>query len=342
MKAAVFHKANEIRIEEKETPSPDAGEVIVEVMAAGICGSDVCFYQEGRIGGTVIKSPLILGHECSGRVAQSRSERFEPGDRVVIEPGFPCGTCGFCTTGNYNLCQDMEFLGTYPKDGTFAEYVAAPEDRVFRIPDNMSFQEAALVEPTAVAIQGVRRGRVNLGETVTIIGAGSIGLLVLQVARAAGASRVYMTDLEELRLRKAKSLGADEALNPAKEDAIEKIVELTHNQGVDVSLEAVGSGPTINQAIRVARPGGRVVVIGTGKRPELEISVHAMISKELDLVGVWRYLRAFPTALSLISQGSVRPRAIITHELSFERIEEGLSLAAKKGEAIKVVLVSKP
>lgn len=260
MKAAVLYKPREIKIEERQIPTPNLKEVLIKVMVTGICGSDVHFYQQGRIGDSIVRDPIILGHECSGVVVDrgQRAKKLRKGDRVVVEPGFPCKNCEFCKSGQYNLCRDIKFLGTYPIDGTFREYIVAPEDCVFKIPENVSFEEAALAEPTAVAIQGVKRGRIRLGEVVAIIGAGPIGLLTLQVARAAGASKVYIADLEESRLKKAKLLGAEETINAEKRDSVREIMDLTHNRGVDVALEAVGSSITINKAIRMVRPGGRL------------------------------------------------------------------------------------
>jgi len=343
MKAAILYKPKEIKIEEREIPTPRSEEVLIQVMATGICRSDVHFYQGGRIGYSVVKNPIILGHECSGVVVDrgQKVKKFKKGDRVVVEPGFPCKNCEFCKSGQYNLCRNMRFLGTPPTDGTFRDYIVAPEDCVFKIPENISFEEAALAEPIAVAIQGVKRGKIGLGETVAIVGAGPIGLLTLQVARSAGASRVYITDLEEFRLEKAKVLGADKAINAKEKDDIREIMRLTHNQGVDVALEAVGSSITINKAIQMVKPGGRVVMIGTGVESQLKINIYEISSRELDFLGVWRYVRAFPTALGLIAKKTVKTQNIITHRFPLDKIEKAISLMEEKGKTIKVLLVRK-
>jgi L-iditol 2-dehydrogenase len=343
MKAAILYKPKEIKIEEREIPIPGSEEVLIQVMVTGICRSDVHFYQQGKIGDSVVRNSVILGHECSGVVVDKgqKVKKFKKGDRVVIEPGFPCKNCEFCKSGQYNLCRNMKFLGTPPVDGTFREYIAAPEDCVFKIPENVSFEEAALAEPSAVAIQAVKRGKIGLGEAVAIIGAGPIGLLTLQVARSAGASKVYITDLEEFRLEKAKVLGADKVINAKGEGDVREIMKLTHNQGVDIALEAVGSSITINKAIQVVRPGGRVVVIGTGVESQLKINIYEISSKELDFLGVWRYVRAFPTALALITKGAIKTEDIITHRFPLEEIEKAMSLIDQKRKAIKVIIILK-
>lgn len=341
MKAAIFYPPKKIKIEEIKTPEIKSREVLVEIIAAGICGSDVCFYKEGKIGNIIVKSPIILGHECSGRVVFSMSKKFAMGDRVVIEPGFPCRTCEFCKTGKYNLCRDMNFLGTYPKDGVFAEYVAAPEDCVFKIPDNVSFEEALLVEPVAVAIHAIKRGKICLGETVAIIGSGPIGLITLQVVRILGVSKIYVIDLEEFRLRKAIGLGADVVINANKKDDIKEILKLTQNCGVDVAIEAVGNSITINKAIKMVRPGGRVVLIGTGVKSQLKINTSEISSKELDFLGVWRYLRNFPDAIRLIANKQINTREIITHKFLLEKIEEAMILTEKKNKVVKIIFLMK-
>jgi L-iditol 2-dehydrogenase len=343
MKAAILYKPKKIKIEEREVPTPSSEEVLIQVMVTGICRSDVNFYEQGRIGDSVVRNPIILGHECSGVVVNKgqKVKKFIKGDRVVVEPGFPCKNCEFCKSGQYNLCRNMKFLGTPPVDGTFREYIAAPEDCVFEIPENVSFEEAALAEPSAVAIQAVKRGKIGLGETVAIVGAGPIGLLTLQVARSAGASKVYISDLEEFRLEKAKVLGADKTIDAKGEGDVREIMKLAHNQGVDVALEAVGSSDTIDKAIQMVRPGGRVVVIGTGGESQIKINIYEISSKELDFFGVWRYLRAFPTALALIAKGAIKTEDIITHRFPLEEIEKAMSLTDQKREAIKVIIILK-
>lgn len=205
----------------------------------------------------------------------------------------------------------------------------------------MSFEEATLAEPTAVAIQGVKRGRIGLGEVVAVVGAGPTGLLTFQVARAAGASKIYIAGLEEFRLDKAKAVGVDEIINVEEKDDVREIMKLTHNRGVDVALEAVGSSITINKAIKMVRPGGRVVVIGTGVESQIKINIFDVSSKELSLFGVWRYLRAFPAALALIAKEVVKTQHIITHKFPLDKIEEAILLTEQEGKTIKVLLVGK-
>lgn len=338
MKAAVLQDYKKITFENRKIPIPKAGEVLVKIIATGICGSDVHFFNNKRIGNTVIKGPIILGHECSGIIEDSNKAAYQIGDRVVIEPGFYCNNCEYCRKGKYNLCTQMEFLGTYPKDGTFVEYITVPEYCVFGIPDNISYEEGALIEPTAVAIQSIKRGRVKMGEVVAVIGAGPIGLLILQAAIASGISQAFMIDINEFRLEKAKKLGADVIIDARKKDVVKEIMKLTCNRGVDVALEAVGSEITTNKAVAIAARGGRVVLTGTGVEPIIGINVSEIISKELDIFSTWRYLFNYPTAISLVSKNLINVKELITHNFKFDDIEQAMLLANEKEKYIKIVL----
>jgi len=340
MKAAVLYGKKSVRIEEREVPKPGVNEVLIRIKAVGLCGSDVHFYEFGRIGDFVVTRPIILGHECSGVVAETGKnvKNFIEGDRVVIEPGFPCDKCEFCREGKYNVCRNVAFLGTPPTDGAFAQFLLAPKDFVFKIPPNISFEEATLAEPTSVAVQAVKRGKISVGETVAIIGAGPIGLLILQTVMSAGASKTYITDLDDFRLRKAKKLGATIAIS-AKEKASEQIMNFSEDRGVDVAFEAVGICNTINEAIKVTKPGGRVVLVGIPLEKEVKLNIYKMLTKELNIKSVWRYLRAFPTALALLDSGKINTNEIITHRFPLNEIQKAFSiLAEKKENAIKVIV----
>ncbi len=198
MKAAVLHGPGDIRMQRVSIPGIGPDDVLIEVKTIGVCGSDVHYYVTGRIGRYVVREPLILGHECSGEVVRigQNVRNVDIGDHVAIEPGVPCRRCRFCKSGRYNLCPDVRFLATPPINGAFAEYVASPCDFVYKLPENMTFAEGALIEPLAVGLHAAKRGQVVPGETVVILGAGTIGLMVLQAVKAYGATRIIAVDLE--------------------------------------------------------------------------------------------------------------------------------------------------
>jgi len=340
MKTAVLYGKKDLRIERRKIPQPGINQVLIRVKAVGLCGSDIHFYEFGRIGDFVVTDPIILGHECSGLVVEvgRKVTRVSVGDQVVVEPGFPCGKCEFCRSGRYNVCRQVPFLGTPPTNGAFAEFIVAPQDFVFKFPAHLSFEEATLAEPLAVAVQAVKRGKVALGETAVVIGAGPIGLSILQTLVSTGISKVYITDLDDFRLRKAEKLGAAKVVNGQKKK-LRDVLNKSGDTGVDVAFEAVGNYDTINEAIAVARPGGRVVLVGIPLKKEVSFNIYEILTKELDLVSVWRYLRAFPVALALLGAGRINTAEMITHRFLLDNIQQAFSLVAEKKEnAIKVVV----
>ncbi|MEM2889156.1 MAG: alcohol dehydrogenase catalytic domain-containing protein, partial [Candidatus Bathyarchaeia archaeon] len=197
MNAAVLHKAGDLRIEEVDVPQIGPNDVLVKMRCVGICGSDIHYYVEGRIGSFIVDKPLILGHECSGEVAEvgNNVTRVKVGQRIIIEPGFTCGRCSYCRSGRYNLCKDVLFYGTPPVHGAFAEYAYAPETNVYPLPDNMSLEEGAMIEPLAVGMMAAKRGRVSVNDSVAILGAGPIGQMALQAVKAHGVLETYVTDV---------------------------------------------------------------------------------------------------------------------------------------------------
>src|SRR5215216_4423246 len=226
-RAAVLTRPGEIVVEDRPIPEPGPREVLVEIASVGVCGSDIHYYEHGRIGPFVVNAPLILGHESAGRVAAVGDEvtKHAVGDRVTLEPGVPCGRCEQCRAGRYNLCPDVVFFATPPVDGAFADYAVIHEDFAFSLPDSLSDDVGALMEPLSVAIWACRRAGVTAGDRVLVTGAGPIGLLVLQVARAFGATQVEISDVSEPRLALARRTGATRALragedHPAEADAL--------------------------------------------------------------------------------------------------------------------------
>ena len=340
MKAAFLHKPGDIRIEETDIPIPKDDEALIRIKAVGVCGSDVHFYEVGRIGDFIVTDPLILGHECAGEVVEVGRDikTLEVGDRVAIEAGVPCRKCDFCRLGRYNLCANVTFLATPPFHGAFKEYIAHPEDYLFKLPDNMSFEEGAMIEPLAVGVYAAERGNVNIRNTVAIIGAGPIGLMTLQAVRARGATNVVSTDLEPFRLDFAKKLGASLTINVKEDDPVQRILEYTHG-GADVVMDAVGFPETIQQTIKIAKPGAVIVWIGMPTVDEIPIRAVEAICKDVDIRGIFRYANAYKPAIELVSSGKIDVKSMITTSFTLDHVQKALEYPGKHaGTCIKVMV----
>jgi L-iditol 2-dehydrogenase len=339
MKAAVLHKVKELRIEEVPRPELTAdSDVLVKMAAVGVCGSDCHFYEEGRIATYVVEKPLILGHECAGTVvAVGKAVRhLKAGDRVCLEPGIACLQCQTCKSGRYNLCErEVSFMGTPPTNGAFCEYVVWPAHLAFKLPEALSLEEGALIEPLAVAVQAANRSGLRPGSSVAVLGAGPIGLMCLQAASAYGAGPIYATDVIPYRLEFARSLGA-RVFNARETDPVEAIRKLT-GRGADVVYETAGTVGTIGQAMRLVRPGGVVTLIGWPQEQEFVAPMVDIIAREYDVRGVFRYCNAYPTALSLAASGKVGLKPFLGKEFPLARTREALEFASgQKQKAIKV------
>ncbi|NPV54973.1 MAG: NAD(P)-dependent alcohol dehydrogenase [Firmicutes bacterium] len=341
MKAAVLERPGVIKIEELDRPSPGPGEVLVRIKSVGVCGSDIHYYRHGRIGAYVVEKPIILGHESSGEVAEVGEgvSSLRVGDRVSLEPGIPCRKCVFCKTGRYNLCPDVVFMATPPVDGAFVEYVTFPEDFAFKLPDNVSFDEGALIEPLAVGVYASERAGVKPGLSAVVLGAGPIGLVTLQAAKAYGASPVVVLDISDFRLNMARKLGADFVIDSRDTQAIEKVLDAVGGGGADLVFEAAGAIPTIQMTTKIAKRGGKVVFIGLSAKDMVDYNVVEVSSKELDVLGIFRYANVYRKAIDMVSAGKIDLKSMITHHFPLERTQEALDLAdTKKNEAIKVIV----
>jgi L-iditol 2-dehydrogenase len=338
MKAAVLHKPLDLRVEEVSIPQIGSNEVLVNMKRVGICGSDVHYYLEGSVASYVVREPLILGHECAGEIVNidNRVKNLKIGQRVVIEPGFTCGKCEYCRKGRYNLCGEVKFFGTPPYDGTFAEYVSAPEQNVYVMPDEMSYDEGAMVEPLAVGMMAAKMGKVTVHDIVAVLGAGPIGQMALQASRTYGVHETFVTDIIDYRLEYAKKYGAKEVINSAKEDVVEKIVELTDSKGVDVVIEASGASSAIQQAIDIVKPGGLIVLVGYPSR-DVQMPFTKIISRELRIQGIHRYANVFPAAIKAVSLGIAIVKPYVTHVFPLKQIKEAFEANINKtGNPMKI------
>ena len=332
--AAILYGVRDVRVEETSMPVPGPREVLVEIASVGVCGSDMHYYEHGKIGAFVVRAPLILGHESSGVVAQLGAEasKHAVGDRVTIEPGVPCGRCRECRSGRYNLCQDVRFFATPPIDGAFARYVTVHEDFAFRLPDGMSDDEGALIEPLSVGLWACRKAKLEGGDRVLVTGAGPIGILAMQAALALGATEATITDVNAQRLEMARQLGATRALNVAEEPLGEVGLEF------DVLIECSGIPSAMADGIHALRPGGVAVAVGLDPSGEVSIPMAALQTREITLMGVFRYANTYPGAIALAASGRVNLGGIVTGHYPLEQAEEALQAGRKDPASVKAMV----
>ncbi len=334
-RAAIMYGTHDIRLEEVPVPEPGPKEVLVEIGAVGVCGSDVHYYEEGRIGSFVVREPLILGHESMGTVVAlgEGATMHEVGERVTLEPGVPDMTCRECRAGRYNLCPNVRFFATPPIDGAFANYVAIHEDFAFELPDNLSDDAGALMEPLSVGIWSCRKASIKAGDHVLVTGAGPIGLLAVQVALAQGATEVTITDVAPERLQMARKTGATRTINVAEEPLADAGLE------VDVLIECSGNQRALNDGIRCIRPAGTAVVVGMGPGEESSIPLALIQNREIWLTGTFRYANTYPAAIELAATGKVDLDAIVTGYYGLEDTEEALQASRKDPGNVKPMVV---
>jgi L-iditol 2-dehydrogenase len=341
MKALLLSAYN--RLEVAELPAPVAGprELLVRVEACGICGSDVHGY-DGSSGRRI--PPIVMGHEAAGVVAGLGGDvrAFAVGDRVTFDSTVYCGHCDYCRRGEVNLCDNRQVVGVscgdYRREGAFAEYIRVPDHIVYKLPDSLSFAEAAMLEAVSVALHAVRISGAADGKTALVVGAGMIGLLTLQAAKALGYSRVLVADLDATRLALAREVGADAALHASGPELVSAIAEQTGGKGVDVVFEAVGRNETINAAIDAVRKGGTVTLIGN-ITPEVALPLQKVVSREIRLQGSAASAGEYPQAMSLVTSGKIKVRPLIT---AVAPLEDGprwfARLHAREPNLMKVVL----
>jgi len=334
-RAAVMHGVHDVRMEDRPVPEPGPKEVLVEIKAVGVCGSDVHYYEEGRIGTFVVREPLILGHESMGTVAGlgPESTKHEIGDRVTLEPGIPDGTCRECRAGRYNLCPNVRFFATPPIDGAFANYVTIHEDFAFTLPDELSDNAGALMEPLSVGIWSCRKAGVRAGDRVLVTGAGPIGLLAVQVALASGATEVTVTDVARERLDLARKTGATRVVNVAEEPLAEAGIE------ADALIECSGNERALDDGIHCLRPAGTAVVVGMGPGETANVPLAYVQTQEIWLTGTFRYANTYPTAISLAATGRVNLDAIVTGHFGLEETDSALQASKKDPANVKPMVL---
>jgi L-iditol 2-dehydrogenase len=334
MQAVRVHGAGDLRLHDEPMPTPGPGEALVRVTAAGICGSDVHWWKEGHIGGDWIRTPLILGHECAGVIESGPRS----GERVAIDPAIPCSRCEFCQEGNANLCSALRFAGHAPHDGAFRRHIAWPEHCLIRLPDSLSEIEGAMLEPLGVALYSVDCGHVQPGMNVGVFGCGAIGLSVMQVARAAGAIRIFAVDLPGLphRLAAARSFGATVYAANKGEEA-EKILKATGGRGVDVVFEAAGDPEAVEAAIAAVKPGGQAILIGIAREDRTAFTASIARRKDLNIKVIHRMKHTYPRAIQLLQRGRLDMLSLVTHQFPLTEAAQAFA-SAEKREGIKVII----
>lgn len=335
MKVLRLHKPYDMRFHDEPIPEIGPDEVLIKVGSVGVCASDVHYYREGRIGDQVVEKPVIMGHEFSGTVvkAGSRVTGLAEGARVAVEPGKSCGECEPCRSGYTNLCRNIVFFGTPPIDGCLREYLAWPARLCIPVSDSVSLDEAAMIEPLAVGVYAVELARISGGEKLAILGAGAIGLSVLQAARLAGAGKIIVTDPISERREIAVKLGADAAIDPSDGNSTAAVVEQTGG-GADISFECAGMPDAVWQTVEVIRPKGRVVVVGIPEEDSYCFPASMCRRREVNIQLVRRSRDTGERSVEMLETKQVDVASYATHCFSFDQAEEAFKLAAAKTDGV--------
>jgi len=333
MRAARLVGRGDLRIVTEPRPVPEPGHPLVQVTAVGICGSDLHWYAEGGIGDARLGAPLVVGHEAAGIIVSGP----RAGQRVAIDPAVPCGSCEPCADGHPNLCPTVRFLGHGATDGALRAYLTWPEHRLHPVPDELSEDDVAMLEPLGVAIHAQDLGHQHVGATVLVVGCGPIGLCLLQVARAAGAARVLAVDPLPHRAQAALDVGADAVLPHEPAAFTSALAEQTAGRGVDVAYEAAGPDAAVGLAVEAARPGGRVVLAGIPDSDSTTFTASVARRKGLTLALVRRMAEVYPRSIALVGGGSVDVRRLVSHSFDLERTADAFELAVARG-GLKVVV----
>ena len=333
MRVSVLRGAGDLVVEDRPAPVPGPHDVLVQVASVGVCGSDVHYFEHGRIGSHVVEAPLVLGHEASGVVVEVGASvtRLAVGQRVSVEPGVPDFSCQQCLAGRYNLCEDMRFYATPPIDGAFAELVTVHEQFAHPVPDSLSDDAAALLEPLSVGLWACRKGEVGAGTRVLVTGAGPVGLVAMQAALALGAASVTVTDVNPHRLALAGELGATDTLDVSASPVS------TSGLPVDVLLECSGHPPATADAMRAVAPAGRVVLVGMGG-DEMTLPVSRIQERELTVTGTFRYAHTWPAAIALAASGRVQLDRLVTGHYGLDQVRDALTAARTDARTVKPVV----
>ncbi len=333
MNVVRLHAGGDLRLHDEPEPIPAAGETLIRVTSVGICGSDLHWFDEAGIGDARLDRPLVLGHEFAGVVASGP----RAGQRVAVDPAVPCDACVFCREGNPNLCENLRFSGHGTQDGALREYMAWPSECLVPVPDAFTDADAAMLEPLGVAIHAVDLGKLQPAATVGVFGCGPVGLLVLQVARAAGATRLIATDKLPHRLETARSFGATEVIQADAGQEQDAVWEATGGEGVHVAFEAATENQAVEAAVAAARPGGCVVLIGIPSDDRTAFQASVARRKGLTVKMSRRMKRTYPRAIELVARSLVDVRSLVTHRFPLVQAAEAFAVARRR-EGLKIVI----
>ncbi|QDV61513.1 galactitol-1-phosphate 5-dehydrogenase [Crateriforma conspicua] len=332
MKALLLTEYKNLEVTDVDEPAVGPDDVLVQVEACGICGSDIHGY-DGSSGRRI--PPLVMGHEAAGNVVRTGKNvtDLKPGDAVTFDSMVSCGQCEFCRSGHQNLCDNRMVLGVscgdYRRHGAFAERISVPRRIVYRLPDGLPLEHAALVEAVSVAVHAANVTPITLGDTAVVVGAGMIGLLTIQAVRAAGASRVIAIDINDRRLKVAQDVGATDVINSSQVDAVQTVIQMTGGRGADVAMEVVGMTPTVQTAIESVRKGGCVTLVGN-VTPTIDLPLQSVVTREIRLQGTCGCNGEYPQCIDMMARGIIDVRPLITQKISlaqgpewFDRLYKG-------------------
>lgn len=329
MKSIRLHGVGDLRTHDEPIPVPGAGEKLVRVKSVGVCGSDLHWFSGCGIGDAKLERPLVLGHEFAGEL--------EDGQRVAVDPAIPCGQCEPCQHGHPNLCMSIIFAGYATQDGSMREWMAWKDSCLFPIPDTLTYEDGAMLEPLGVAIHAVDLAHLKPGMTVGVFGCGPIGLLILQMAKVAGAAGIFATDKLPHRVEAAKAFGADQAFLAGANSEVEQIRAETKGRGLDVVFEAAGTQDAVDTSFAAVMMGGKVMLVGIPDEERTSFSASTARRKGLTIKMVRRMKHTYPRAIELVSKGLVDVRSIVTHRFSLDQADEAYRVAERR-EGLKVIL----
>ncbi len=331
---AVITAPGVVEFQERTLPPLGDEDVLIKIHAAAICGSDLHLYKGLHPSASL---PVSVGHEAAGEVIEigKAVTKHTIGERVTIEPVIACGKCDYCVRGNYHLCANISFQYRQGQ-GAFSPYFIVNQDRAFRLPDNISYAEGALVEPLSVALHAVKKSGIRLGQTSAIFGAGAIGILVSMLSRQTSGVGSFICDIHPYRLQKAMELGAFQAINSREQDPIDAILKATNQMGVDKSFEAVGLEATLNQALQVLKRGGNATLLGIFEQLENKLPVNLFVQREISLYGSQGYSWDFQDGIKMLSTGTIDLKPLITHTLPLQELQKGFEILMNpRNESIK-------
>ena len=341
MKVAVMNGIGKMGLTERPVPTPKDNEVLVKLEYVGICGSDLHYYETGAIGSYVVEPPFVLGHEPGGIVVEVGKDvtHLKVGDKVALEPGKTCGHCEFCRTGRYNLCPDVIFFATPPVDGVFQEYVAHEADLCFKLPENVSTLEGALIEPLAVGFHAAKQGGAHMGQTAVVTGSGCIGLVSMMALKALGVTDVYVVDIMQKRLDKAMELGATGVVNGREVNSVQAIMDITEGKGVDLVIETSGTEICARQAIEMLKKDGTLVQVGYSASGNMNLPTSLICDKELTIKSVFRYRHIYPLAIKAVAEGKINLKGIVTDIFELDDIQNAMDKSVQnKADIVKAVV----